>query len=762
MQASIQQLLDLSETLNGQTTESMGVIGRYHSEIGSKATNLMLKHAIDDPKQLKDVFEAAQQKDRLMYIGIVGRVKAGKSSLLNALFFEGQNVLPSAATPMTAALTTLSYGDTFAAEVDFYSEQDISLIKQRASEYEQKLRKETLRLTSENREKAKPQSEDDEFQKKIQRMAARSLKSDQQLEASYDQFQRMQASGLGRAELVQATKINATDIQQLKITLLDYVSASGRFMPFTKSVNIQLPLDSLRDICVVDTPGFNDPVQSREARTHELLKSCDVIFIVSPAGQFLSEQDLDMMGRITQKEGVQEIFVVASQVDTQLFGTDIRQPTLKGALDKITQTLGDHMVTTLQKFKKDQPEIGSTFDQLIINAQHKILYASGISHALGMKFQNQSEWSDGEQTVWRNLMQYYPDYFALDDVPQSRSSLNLLANVAELKRILSQVREQKDQIKQAHLKKLVADKHRALLTFTKEMIEACEQQAEQVSTTDIADIQAQIKKLGTLSLQLKAKLDPIARMCRNELMEKIDIQIKQSIEQNYQNIYHQVDKNTSTENESYTAEKSGAASWLARKLWGGGSETRYRNVTKIMTNPLRTALEKFISNTMRPLQTEVDKLSLTFTEILSSRVLSGYRDTLKDDSLFNEELALQSIQTCINQLPRLKHDSRIEIPESLSARGSLQGDAADEYQREYTKFTDNLKYKMNQSVDKLYADVERDIPEKIAEPFCKELEVLMQSLKDQISRQEQVLSRLKRLKDELELILAKKQQGALV
>mgnify|MGYP003610489855 CR=1 FL=1 len=134
MQASIKQLLDLSETLNGQTTKSMGVVGRYHSEIGSKATNLMLKHAIDDPKQLKDVFEAAQQKDRLMYIGIVGRVKAGKSSLLNALFFEGQNVLPSAATPMTAALTTLSYGDTFAAEVDFYSEQDESLIKQRASE----------------------------------------------------------------------------------------------------------------------------------------------------------------------------------------------------------------------------------------------------------------------------------------------------------------------------------------------------------------------------------------------------------------------------------------------------------------------------------------------------------------------------------------------------------------------------------------------------------------------------------------------------
>lgn len=761
MQASIQQLLDLSETLNGQTQESKGLIGRYQSEIGSKATNLMLRHAIDDPKQLKDVLEAAQQKDRLMYVGIVGRVKAGKSSLLNALFFEGQNVLPSAATPMTAALTTLSYGDTFAAEVDFYSEHDISLIEQRASEYEQKLRKEMLRLTSENREKAKPQSEDDEFQKKIQRMAARSLKSDQQLEASYDQFQRMQASGLGRAELVQATKINATDIQQLKITLFDYVGASGRFMPFTKSVNIQLPLDSLRDICVVDTPGFNDPVQSREARTHELLKSCDVIFIVSPAGQFLSEQDLDMMGRITQKEGVQEIFVVASQVDTQLFGTDIRQPILKGALDKITQILGDHMVTTLKKFKKDQPEIGNTFDQLIINAQHKILYASGISHALAMKFQNQSEWSDGEQTVWRNLMQYYPDSFVPDDVLQSLSSLNLLANVAELKRILSQVRQQKDQIKQAHLRKLIADKHRALLIFTKEMIDACEQQAEQVSTTDIADIQAQIKKLGTLSSQLKAKLDPIAKTCRINLRDEIQIQIKQSIEKKYEDIYLQVEKNTSTESVTHTVEKAGAVSWLARKIWGGGSKTIQRDEKKIMTNHLYTALEKFISNTMRPLQSNVDKISQEFEKNLSTQVLKEYRNTLHDDSLFNEELALQSIENFINQIPKLKHDPRIEIPEVLNARGTLQGNAANEYEQEYTKFTNKLKYKMDQSVDILDDAIERDIPEKIAEPFCLELKKQMEILQSRIINRRTFLNSLRELQDELELILAKKQQGAL-
>ena len=42
-----------------------------------------------------------------LQIGIVGQVKAGKSSFLNALFFDGENILPRASTPTTAGLTIL-------------------------------------------------------------------------------------------------------------------------------------------------------------------------------------------------------------------------------------------------------------------------------------------------------------------------------------------------------------------------------------------------------------------------------------------------------------------------------------------------------------------------------------------------------------------------------------------------------------------------------------------------------------------------------
>ena len=53
-------------------------------------------------------------------IGVVGQMKNGKSTLVNALIFE-DSVLPSATTPMTSSLSIISYGNEPKIEVEFYS-----------------------------------------------------------------------------------------------------------------------------------------------------------------------------------------------------------------------------------------------------------------------------------------------------------------------------------------------------------------------------------------------------------------------------------------------------------------------------------------------------------------------------------------------------------------------------------------------------------------------------------------------------------------
>ena len=71
-------------------------------------------------KNFKDKIAIAEDEGRKLCVGIIGAVKAGKSSFLNACIFDGEEVLPKACTPMTAALTRISYGKEPKAIIHFY------------------------------------------------------------------------------------------------------------------------------------------------------------------------------------------------------------------------------------------------------------------------------------------------------------------------------------------------------------------------------------------------------------------------------------------------------------------------------------------------------------------------------------------------------------------------------------------------------------------------------------------------------------------
>ena len=90
------------------------------------------------PTAVRDGANDMAQEGRSLRVGIIGRVKAGKSSLLNALLFEGKNILPKAATPMTASLTVLGYADQPRAEVEFFTQEDIGEMRKLAQDYDEK------------------------------------------------------------------------------------------------------------------------------------------------------------------------------------------------------------------------------------------------------------------------------------------------------------------------------------------------------------------------------------------------------------------------------------------------------------------------------------------------------------------------------------------------------------------------------------------------------------------------------------------------
>lgn len=124
-----EQIVKKLETLEGIAADYSDVAGSFADAIKNDVCGI-------SAKKLKEHFIQMAQADRLLTIGFVGRVKAGKSSLQNALFFGGKDVLPKAATPMTASLTIMQRGDAFKATVDCYTAEDADLIKRKHDRYE--------------------------------------------------------------------------------------------------------------------------------------------------------------------------------------------------------------------------------------------------------------------------------------------------------------------------------------------------------------------------------------------------------------------------------------------------------------------------------------------------------------------------------------------------------------------------------------------------------------------------------------------------
>ncbi|GHR21776.1 hypothetical protein VN0448_11150 [Helicobacter pylori] len=105
-----------------------------------KAGPFISENAVVKTEELEKTIKGMQAENRGLKVGIIGSTNTGKRSLLNALIFDGKDVLPKAATPMTAILTILKYAQNLSALAQFYDEKDIEELKRDHERYEKKFK----------------------------------------------------------------------------------------------------------------------------------------------------------------------------------------------------------------------------------------------------------------------------------------------------------------------------------------------------------------------------------------------------------------------------------------------------------------------------------------------------------------------------------------------------------------------------------------------------------------------------------------------
>lgn len=108
----------------------------FYDDVDS-VMDLIKDHAseeeIKDLQSIKDNFKMKvddfYRENRKLNIGVVGQVKAGKSSFLNTLLFDGQEVLPKASTPKTATLTKMEYSEENIIQIEYYSKEEWEVLE---------------------------------------------------------------------------------------------------------------------------------------------------------------------------------------------------------------------------------------------------------------------------------------------------------------------------------------------------------------------------------------------------------------------------------------------------------------------------------------------------------------------------------------------------------------------------------------------------------------------------------------------------------
>ncbi|WQV90118.1 dynamin family protein [Helicobacter pylori] len=744
-----------------------------------KARPFMSENAVIKTEELEKTLKEMQAEDRDLKVGIIGRVKAGKSSLLNALIFEGVEVLPKAATPMTASLTILKYAQNLSAEVEFYSPKDILELENEHERYvrefnrivEEEVKKQKEKQSLANRTKERVRNvgnkvlgrnknteaapkenilSDEEIVKRAERIAKDKLKGDEKLVSSYDQCEKMKKSGSLNTKNLDS-RIQANSLQELNQKLLQFVGANGKYMPYTKAVQISLNNPNLKDLEVIDTPGVNDPIASREERTKALLKDCDVVFIVSPSGQFLTDSDMSLFDRVSHKEGLQEIYFVASQADSAVGSSSVVEKSnqhLPTALENAQKALSSQLNNIMEKLIENYPNQREIFEKAIKNG---VILASGVCFSMYKDFSNQASWERNQKTeeyhnALRNLRDAYPDAFNSDD--KSKESLLFLSNMGAIEERLKKAAQEKEKIISQKWQDYAQSQANNLHKFIAQLLQDLEDEKKRVKNADMGAIKKQIKAYENLSGNIDMKFREAYEEFILHFINNIRAGLEETLKKAIQTA--KMRSREEEEEEHYIERVKQGGAWGSFKrnfLSWADDDAGYEKVectrAVIKAGAVLDYLMEMHERCESTLNDSAHSFKIAFKKELYAKVFSQLREIISDDLI--DEVAFQkSVMAVLDPIEFKEFDYADKLPSEIRGKtGNLKGDEADAFIQSVENHVRGFEAEAKKDV-KGYIQGLREALERqnFASDTLKKLQKDMQNLHNQVQNKEQSIAQL--------------------
>lgn len=432
------------------------------------------------------------RENRKLNIGVVGQVKAGKSSFLNTLLFGGQEILPKASTPKTATLTKMEYSDENIIQIEYYSKEEWDVLSENA----------LVDLEDEIYTSAR----------EIVDMVRRNgLEPGPYLEKGFE-------------------RIEFASYEDLIHNLNDYVGEDGKFTPIVKAVTLYLNKEEFKGISIVDTPGLNDPIASRTIRTKEFMEVCDVVFFLSQSGSFLDKSDWILLSSQLPQKGVKKLVLIASKYDSgirdilrvqdedDIFGEDENTAdNIPKACKIIRKKLRKRAKSKVEEFVRDLEARESSKELIeVIKQCSEPLMVSSLAYNMTGKPEN--EFTSEERNIYSALKQFSTD---MD------SALKLLGNFDEVIGLFDEVVKEKEHILEQKAKSFIPNAKEELKNLLLMYKEKTEKRVQVLESNDREQLLEQKKLIETQMGGIKADIAAIF----GELSAKLESEKAEGVRQ---------------------------------------------------------------------------------------------------------------------------------------------------------------------------------------------------------------------------------------
>lgn len=241
-------------------------------EIVEKEFDIKFESEREDIKEQKDFIN-----DPRLQIAIVGAIKAGKSTFINALFQD--NIASTEVTPETASLTKFRYSDRNKLTVKFYNEENWARIW-------------------ESVEKAEKNNKGKIFKEEFESLKAENYKN---------QY-------IGKpAETIE----DLENIEELKRKVKEYTSKQSPIHFFVEELTVYLNNENVpKDIVIVDTPGLDDVVDYRSNTTKDYINRANAVIVCVNSSSLRNEEFKTINGVFDNVgDDLYKVIILGTQID---------------------------------------------------------------------------------------------------------------------------------------------------------------------------------------------------------------------------------------------------------------------------------------------------------------------------------------------------------------------------------------------------------------------------------------------------------------